>query len=201
MALLNPLTELDAVNDMLMSIGQRPVNTLAVSNMLDVSIARTELTKVIRFIQLNGYAFNTDENVTLTPDTNGIVLVPNGCLRIDPSDNDIDFVQRKHPNGSLALYDRTNHTWTISAPVLCRIIWAYDFDALPPAAQAYAVAAAGRVFQQRVVGEPQADRILAERELRAFAALQREERSARDTNIFTNNPNLTRSHRGYRRSI
>lgn len=201
MALLNPLTELDAVNDILMSIGQSPVNTLAISNILDVSIARAELTKVIRQFQATGYAFNTDESYSLTPDVNGIILIPNGCLRVDPTDNAIDYVQRKHPNGSRALYDRTNQTWTISEPVLCRVIWAFDFDALPPVAQHYAMIAAGRQFQQRVVGDPQADRLLSEREALAYVALQREERSTRDTNIFTNNPNLTRQHRGYRRSI
>lgn len=197
MALLPSLTELDAVNDMLMSIGQSPVNTLAVSDILDVSIARAELTKVIRSFQTTGFAFNTDENHTLSPDLSGIVALPTGWLKIDPVDRDKDYVARKHPNGAMALYDRGNQTWVITEPVICRVVWAYDYDALPPVAQQFAMTAAARKFSERVGHETQYN---AEDEARAWTALQREDRSSRDTNLFTASPTLARAYRGYRRS-
>lgn len=40
MPIISAMTELEAVNEMLMSIGQAPVNTLSVTGIRDVSVAR-----------------------------------------------------------------------------------------------------------------------------------------------------------------
>ena len=54
MPMLDPLTELEAVNAMLLSIGQAPVNTPNVSGLTDVSDARDKLSEVIRRILSRG---------------------------------------------------------------------------------------------------------------------------------------------------
>ena len=58
---LTPQTELDAVNAMLLSIGQAPVSTLSVTGLKDVSFAQYILHSVSREVQLKGWEFNTDD--------------------------------------------------------------------------------------------------------------------------------------------
>src|SRR3546814_20980574 len=71
MPMIEVMTELEAVNEMLMSIGQAPVNTLNATGISDVNIARAELVKVSRRVQARGWNFNTDDAYKLSPDADG----------------------------------------------------------------------------------------------------------------------------------
>ena len=184
-----PMTELEAVNDMLVGIGQLPVNAI-IPEIVDQSIALGELNKVVREVCLYGFKFNTDEDHVLTPDVDGFIAVPTGALDIDPMDKAQDIVVRKHPTKGFGLWDAANLTWTITAPVKVRIKWSYTFDALPEAARGYAVIAAGRKFQARVIGDPTADRFGEEDQRRAWLTLQRQQSASADTNLFRANKTL-----------
>lgn len=190
MAVISPMTELEAVNEMLMSIGQAPVSTLAVSGIKDVNIAKAELQKVSRRVQSQGWNWNSDEAYPLSPDVDGVVLIPAGAIKVDPTDKFVNLVQRRHPTKGLALYDRDNRTFVFEAPVDCDIVWAYEFEDLPETARCYVATAAGRKFQSRVIGSRILDAFQAEDEARAWTLLIREERASRDTNLFRKNPGL-----------
>lgn len=69
-----PLTELEAVNDMLAVIGQAPVNAFTANNS-DQNIARQELAKVVREVCAYGFKFNTDEGHTLLPEIDGTIAI------------------------------------------------------------------------------------------------------------------------------
>jgi len=178
------LTELEAVNDMLATIGQAPLNTFQ-SGILDQNTARSELGKIVREVCLYGFKFNTDENYTLTPDANGICYVPAGAFSVDPMDPRQDLTVRKHTSGAFALWDNANLTWALALPVKVRIKWSFDFDALPETARGYAVLAAGRRFQARFVGDRILDAFSAEAEQKAWLTLQREQSATADINMFT----------------
>lgn len=60
--------ELDAVNDILASIGEPPVNTLEGDANADVANARRILNKINRQIQSKGWTFNIEEGTTLQAD-------------------------------------------------------------------------------------------------------------------------------------
>jgi hypothetical protein len=96
MPMLDPLTELEAVNAMLLSIGQAPVNTLNVSGLTDVSVARDKLSEVTRRVLSRGYSFNTDDNYPLSPDAESVILIPKGALKVKPSGTSKLSV-RQHP--------------------------------------------------------------------------------------------------------
>ena len=64
---LSPMTELEAVNAMLLSIGQAPVNTLEVAGIKDVSFARLMLHNTNRQVQSRGWWFNRELGYELTP--------------------------------------------------------------------------------------------------------------------------------------
>lgn len=190
MAVINPMTELEAVNEMLMSIGQAPVSTLEVTGIKDVNIAKAELQKVSRRVQSQGWNWNSDESFPLTPDVDGIILIPAGAIKVDPTDKFTNLVQRRHPTKGLALYNKDDRTFVFASPVECNIVWAYDFEDLPETARCYIATAAGRKFQSRIVGSRILDAFQAEDEARAWVLLIREERASRDTNMFRRNPGL-----------
>ena len=190
MPMLDPLTELEAVNAMLLSIGQAPVNTLNVSGLTDVSIARDKLAEVTRRILSRGYAFNTDDNYPLSPDADGVVLLPKGALKVKASDTSKLSV-RHHPTKGRALWNGDSLTWTFTAPVACQITWGFSFEELPETARCYIATAAGREFQARIVGSTILDRFLEEDVQRAWLLLEREERATRKTNLFRNNAGLS----------
>lgn len=194
-----PLTELEAVNDMLLAIGQAPVNSFS-ATILDQTVARAELAKIVREVCLHGFRFNTDDEYELSPNSEGIILVPDGAMRVDPSDPAQRLVDRQHPDGFRALWDQANLTWEMSEAVKCRIFWSLDFDALPESARSYAVAAASRKFQARTVGDATLDRFNAEDQARAWATLIRDDAAQADRNIFKNSSELrqktTRRRRG-----
>jgi hypothetical protein len=186
------MTELEAVNEMLLSIGQAPVSTLSVSGIRDVEIAQAELAKVVRYVQMFGFAFNTDEDYVLSPDINGVIYIPSGVLKIDPMDPEQDLVERRHPSGSKAFWDKANLTWEMSEPVKCRIVWGYTFDDLPETLRTYATLSAARKFQKRVIGSSELDGFNAEDEARAWLLCLRDERAVRDTNMFRKSKSLRR---------
>ena len=83
------MTELEAVNVMLTTIGEAPVNTLTGNQVTDVTIAQQVLNEVNREVQSQGWYFNTENGVTLTPDNNKHILPPADTARIDSRDYNI----------------------------------------------------------------------------------------------------------------
>jgi len=181
-------TELEAVNEMLMSIGQAPVNTLTVTGIKDVNIARARLKSMTRRVLTRGFNFNTDENYPLQPDTDGIILVPEGCLKIESMDQN-ELTQRRHAKG-MALFNKAALTFVFTAPVSVKIVWAYQFEDLPETARCYIATAAGRRFQSKAIGSEVLDRFEEEDEMKAWLLLERDERGSRKTNMFRGNATL-----------
>jgi hypothetical protein len=187
------MSDLEAVNRMLASIGQAPVNTLEVSGVGDASKAAQQLLETARDVQSVGYSWNTDENFELAPDGDGAILLPNGTLDVDASAATTNVVVRRHPTlDQLTLYDVDNQTFTFTEPVSVTIIWGFDFNDLPMPARAYIATAAARRFQAQTVSSTVLDKFNAEDEGRAFLLLQRYERRTRDTNSFRRSPFLQR---------
>jgi hypothetical protein len=82
-------TELQAVNQILASVGQAPVtsidtetitdqngNPVTVVTNPDVAIAYSTLEEVSREVQAEGWTFNKEFNVQFIPDTNDEILWP-----------------------------------------------------------------------------------------------------------------------------
>ena len=78
------MTELEAVNVLLTTIGEQPINSFSGNQTTDVTIARQVLTEVSREVQSQGWHFNTEPEVSLVPDsTNKHIIVPIDVARID----------------------------------------------------------------------------------------------------------------------
>lgn len=194
MAVLSPMTDLQAVNRMLASIGQAPVNSLAITGIGDVAKCIAQLAETTRDVQTVGYSWNMDGDYKLTPDpVTGFILFPAGALEVDPTDSTVNVVVRRNPNnGLLNLYDVDNQRFTFPAAVGMTIVWGYEFNDLPPAARSYIATAAARRFQAQTVSSVILDRFNEVDELRAYMLLQRHERRVRDTNSFRASSSLRR---------
>jgi hypothetical protein len=179
------MTELDAVNDMLMSIGQAPVNTLEVSGITDVSIARQRLDVALRNTLARGWWFNTDTGYELSPDVDSIVLVPANALKVEGAAADV--TERTHPTKGRALYNRAERAFEFDDAVSCEIVWGFGFADIPQTARTYVATVAARRFQSKAIGSQILDRFEEEDELKAWVNLIREDRASRRTNLFTGN--------------
>ena len=195
MPFITPLTKLDAVNELLASIGQSPVSTLASSAAIgDVGLAIQFLDTVTRSVQLHGFNFNTDENYQLSPDAEGLIRVPEGILKLLPSAGaQSQLKQRRHPNGDWCIWDGDNQTWTFTGPVTFNVVWGFVFDDLPETARDFITISAGRKFQMKTIGAQSLDGYAAEDEHKSWVTLQREERAQRNTNVFRRNTTMAAS--------
>ena len=76
----NATQELPAINEILASVGQAPVTTLDQTNP-DVAIAYDTLLQVSREVQAEGWTFNKDFDVKVTPDSDDYIKIPNNVLQ------------------------------------------------------------------------------------------------------------------------
>ena len=180
-------TELDAVNSILMSVGETPVNTLNVQSP-EVVIAQNTLRQVCREIQAEGWSFNT-ENAYPISLVNNQCVVPNNVLQIDLNifEHGKDYnVVRRSDNGVQKIYDKKNHTFTFEncSKLYFDIVWMFDFEDLPQAFKDYVTAKATRVAGIRMVSSAEAAKLLEADEAYARAlALEHDARQG-DHNIF-----------------
>ena len=94
-------SELEAVNTILSTIGEAPLNTLSGSLPVDGTIAKNVLSEVSREVQSQGWHFNTHYKVTLSRDTDNKIPLATNIVRveIDPrrySKVSYDIVQRNN---------------------------------------------------------------------------------------------------------
>jgi len=162
-------TELDAVNQILSSVGQAPVTTLDLQNP-EVSIVLNTLREVNKQVQAEGWIFNTERHYTLARDTTtNEIAYPFNLLQIDANHDhhreEFDLVRR---NGKL--YDRLNHTYTFTKDVEADVVWYFDFTDVPPAFQQYITARAARMCCVKMVGDRELQALLQEQEMMTRAA-------------------------------
>ncbi len=161
-------TELSAVNSILGSIGQSPVTSLDFTNP-EISFIYNLLTEVNVDVQNEGWEFNTELHVKVSPDANKHIVVPANTLRYDVNDNQNDrrlnVVTR---NGRL--YNKVEHTDEFENDVELDVVTLYAFEDLPPVFRRYIIyRAAGRAATQ-LVANPQLVELLGTQEAQARAA-------------------------------
>ena len=161
-------TELSAVNSILGAIGQSPVDTLNYNNP-EVSFIFNILTEVNKDVQNEGWHFNTEYHVEVTPDGNKNITLPTKTLRYTLHDGDIDknkdIVVR---DGKL--YDLANHTNEFDGGLFLDIVTLYKFDDLPNTFQRYITYRAAVRAAAQLVSNPQLVQLLGQDEAKSRAA-------------------------------
>lgn len=139
------MAELDAVNQMLSSIGEQKVNSLESSGLTEVDIARDTLHETSRDVQAQGWHFNTDYAVRLLPDHTGVVHLPRNCLAAYDPTWRLDVMQRGG-----RLYDRKSRGFIFKNPVVVSLVTFLEFHELNHPARRFIAIKACRRFQERV---------------------------------------------------
>jgi len=185
---LSPTTELEAVNTMLTSIGEQPIQNLDdLAGLTDASIARQILSNVSRAVQSRGWVFNTDLDKVMKPDSHGEIILNDTILRVDTTtrmrDPDNDIIERGR-----RLYDRQKNTdkFDEGTEIKCNLIIYLNFIDLPEPARRYISIRSARIFHDRVVGSGELHRFYQEDELQAWSTLIEYEGDTADYNIFDN---------------
>jgi hypothetical protein len=177
-----PTTKLEAVNSMLSTIGEAPVNTLS-SGLVDAETAETILNEVSRSIQAQGWNFNTEPDYKIIADSDGNVVLPSNVLRADAVDkfrsSENEYIQRGNK-----IYDKRQHTFNIGKDLELNLVVLLDFTDLPEVARRYITVKSARIFQERVVGSDRLSAMNRNDEQEALFALREMEGDNGDYNIF-----------------
>jgi hypothetical protein len=179
------MKELDAVNLMLMTIGEYKVNDLTnLAGRSDAAVARDILTNTSRQVQSKGWTFNTDFDVVLKPDGSTQMIELGGDdLRVDTTatvrDSTKDIVERANK-----LYDRQNNSFLFTENITVNLVKYFNFEDLPEAARRFIVIRSARIFHDRVVGSGELHRFFQEDEGQAWSELLEYESNVGDYNIF-----------------
>ena len=164
-------TELSAVNAILGAIGQSPVTSIENSQANpEISFIYNLLRDANVDVQNEGWHFNTEKHVHITPDQNGKVEIASDILKMDMADGwskrHYDVVRR----GGY-LYDKFDHTldWSDHTEVVLDVVKLFTFADVPEPFKRYIVYKASTRAATQLVGNPQLARLLAQQEALARA--------------------------------
>lgn len=174
-------TELEAVNAILFTIGESPVNSLEATTSVDVINARTLLTAESRKVQDQGWTFNTQEGVFIPSDSfSQMIPWRSHWLRVMDGSSGSPYTHRA---GNL--YDRTSRTDLFPSGVTVELIEEVPFDELPYCFQTYITCKAARRFNGGSFGDPNTDVEIARQEQEAKIACNEYELDYGKYSIFT----------------
>tara|TARA_R110000796_G_C14555146_1_gene434280 strand:- start:2209 stop:2832 length:624 start_codon:yes stop_codon:yes gene_type:complete len=149
----SPTTKLEAVNVMLSTLGEAPVNSLS-SGLIDAEMAEQILDNVNREVQAQGWNFNTETDYTIAVNTAGEIELPSSFVRVDLAKSEAkyrssrnEYVQRGNK-----IYDTVQHTYVINKALKLDVVVLLDFELIPEIARRYVAIRASRIFQERVLG-------------------------------------------------
>ena len=178
-------SELEAVNTILSTIGEAPLNTLSGSLPVDGTIAKNVLSEVSREVQSQGWHFNTHYKVTLSRDTNNKIPLATNVVRVevDPrrySKVSYDIVQRNNELYNLAKNEDTFDTNFKDATV----VYLLPFDEIPEQAKRYITIRSARIFHDRTLGANTIHKFSQEDEAKSLSILKQAESHTGDYSIF-----------------
>lgn len=174
---------LDAINEMLIAIGDSPVNTLEDSQNVDVENAIRVLDRVNRQVQSKGWSFNHVNDTKLNRDlTTNKIKWQDDLLYIVGTDG-TKYVQRGE-----YVYDFDNQTDIFDSDIEVELIRLIDFEYMPSVARDYIVAKASRIFQSQTLNDDTIGQNLLAQEQDAWAALQEYEMELGDYSMFSVQP-------------
>lgn len=163
-------TKLAAVNILLQSIGESPVNSVDVSQAVDVASASATIDEVALSVQSEGWPWNSETSLPLGPDTGSLIQLPNNCLFVgcaywegNPG-TPAPITERARQ-----LYDTENHTYLFTQSVLVDMVLKLEWEEMPEYARRYITIRAAQLFQGRIqssrivqlVQQPEVDSALA----------------------------------------
>ena len=176
-------TELEAVNTMLATVGEAPINSLSGDLTADIQIAVNLLRDTSRAVQTVGWFFNTESEYEISRNGSNEIEVPANALEMDLAPSNSSWSEDVIQRGS-RMYDKYNHTYIFTENKKFDIIWFLPWLELPEAARNFIKIRAARIYQDQTVGSGDHHSFSMQDELQAMTLLQTAEVEAGDYNIF-----------------
>lgn len=173
-------TTIEAVNTILSSIGDSPVNTIEDPTNVNVINAIRELDKVNRQEQARGWSFN---------------VIPAYTLNVDQNTHMISwattFLRLKSPGTIYTrkgdyVFNFTGQTFYFKNDITVEIIVLVGLEEMPEPMKNYIVAKASYGFQEKYLGDPNLTQGLLADLQEAWVRVQEYETEMNDYNMLTN---------------
>ena len=132
-----------------------------------------------------GRHINRETDVTLSPSLDNEILLPTTAAYVDVES--INAGTKQYIQRGEKLYNKTDHTFTITSSLKCTVIYMLPWEDLPQSARHYIMIKAARRLQDRVVGASDQHTYNQVDEFQALIALKANESREGDFSIFDNN--------------
>ena len=177
-------TELEAVNTILSTIGESPVNSLTGTLPVDATTALNVLDEISREVQSARWHYKSHYKVDLSRDADNKIPVGTDVLRVELNNkydkSSYDVVQR----GSY-LYNLAKNSETFEQDFTDNtLVYILDFSKLPEQARTYITIRSARVFHDRTLGANTLHKFSSEDEARSLAVMRQAEAHTGDHTIF-----------------
>lgn len=178
---ITALNELDAVNQIIGTIGESPVNSLENLANVDAINALRILRNVSRQEQARGWSFNIIPSHTLNPDQY------NGKIRWNSS-----FLSLKGLNGEKLVHfgdfvkDLANDKIVFTSSITAEAILYIPFEELPEQMRSYIVAKSSYIFQASYFGDDSLTKVIQTQIQDAWQQLMEFELENNDYSILNN---------------
>ena len=131
------LSELDAVNIVLLAAAEAPVHSLADANnqgLSQAALAQDILSNELRQLQSRGWSWNTDCDISLTPDANNHFPIPGDSLLVELN---VEGTRSNVIVRNGLLYDRNKQTYKlgVNSYRVLKIVYELPYDEVPYPAQ------------------------------------------------------------------
>ena len=184
-------TLLQAVNAMLTTIGEMPLDSLEREQVGDARIAESTLLELHREGQLRAWCWNTEYDYPFEVDkgTREIVLPANVVrFTVNPYQWDGRFILRGQ-----RVYDRVLRSYKMAddlTEIRAEVVWQLAWDECPEAFNRWVTMRAARVFAARALGSDATVKLAAYDEQAAMTELMRMEIDQQRPNSLTDGPGL-----------
>jgi len=177
-------TELEAVNTILSTIGESPINSLTGTLPVDANIAQNVLDEICREVQSAGWHWNTHYKVDLSRDGDNKIPIGTDVLRVK--------LNTKYDRGSYDVVQRDNYLYNLAKNEETfttdfedtDIVYLLDFSKIPEQAKRYITIRSARVFHDRTLGATTIHKFSTQDEARALSLLRQAETETGEYSIF-----------------
>ena len=182
-------TMLEAVNTLLLNIGEMPVDSLQNQQIQDARMAQLILLEFHKEGQTRGWSWNREYDYPFSRDTKtGEIDVSAQVLSwaVDPYKYDGRYQLR-----GTRVYDRKEQTFKIpdaDSPIEADVTWLLSWDECPEAFNRYTTIRSARVFAARMLGSDSLVQYTAIDEQAAMTELMRVEMEQSHPNSLTGGP-------------
>jgi hypothetical protein len=167
------MTYLEAVNNVLRGAGMPPVSSLEASPLPPEALrVKAFLDEHLEETLTNDWTFNTQFDVTISPDSNGHITLEDNTVYAEFAEKDIAKDQLVLRGDRLFSRVRGSYQWDHDI-TLRKIVVSLGWDEIPRQVQQFIVKLAENDFVATVMGEPDKQRHTEGSLVRAWQSLQR----------------------------